>query len=287
MKRPTKCLLQQRGANKKEAQYHFTQETLTTITDTLSRNNLTHVLCIGAPTVMEEMRLKPDCECLLMDIDVRFSSFFEEGKEWIWYNMFNHHMFIESHVEKYKDFLLKAGSNLAVILDPPFGGKCELIGKSLENVSSDWRKINSFAEEEQPKMFWIFPYFMEKKITQALPCLKMSDYMVNYDNHSKFKEGGRKQGSPVRIFTNLDLGLFDLSGESALYKYCKECKIWVHKNNRHCVECGACTAKSGASYRHCSECERCVKQTWRHCRKCNRCALPEHPCQRFKNSSKN
>ena len=36
----------------------------------------------------------------------------------------------------------------------------------------------------------------------------MSDYKVCYTNHKKFSgntEGGRKQGSPVRIFTNIEL----------------------------------------------------------------------------------
>jgi hypothetical protein len=39
----------------------------------------------------------------------------------------------------------------------------------------------------------------------------MCDYQINYVNHGSFKSaGGRKKGSPVRIFTNLPLEKVEL-----------------------------------------------------------------------------
>lgn len=290
IKRSTKLLLRQLGENKKEAQYHFTDLTLNTLTKILESNKLNKVLCLGAPTVMEHLN-KTKNRTLLMDIDLRFSSFFREGREWIWYNMFNHHMFVSEHKNYYEDFLEGSTDGMAVVLDPPFGGKVELIATSLNRIMSDWNKLNKSDDAKtKVKIFWIFPYFMESKIVEAIPELKMSDYQVNYDNHKAFqdanKSGARKQGSPVRIFTNLDLAKLELSSEKSSYKFCQDCDFWTHKNNSHCFDCGACTSKSGAPYRHCAKCRRCVKQTWRHCDNCGRCALPDHPCQLFKSKNR-
>ncbi len=287
LKEMTPRLLSQLSQDKKEAQYHFTGRTLETLAGVLEGNGLDKVLCVGAPRVAEHLR-KNKKSFLLLDIDSRLSSFFKSGSEWIWYNMFNHHFFLgdgESGKESYEKFLKSSGNGLAVFLDPPFGGKCELISATLGKISRDWRVANGL-ENGDPKFFWVFPYFMEGKITSQMPSLVMSDYQVNYENHKSFQDGGRKQGSPVRVFTNLDLTLVDLSAEKDSYKYCDECLIWVHRTNSHCSECGRCTAKSGARYRHCAACARCVKETWRHCAKCGRCALPQHPCEKFRKSQK-
>lgn len=46
---------------------------------------------------------------------------------------------------------------------------------------------------------------MESHILNSFPNFSMLDYKVDYDNHSLFTEkpSGRKNGSPVRIFTNI------------------------------------------------------------------------------------
>lgn len=109
----------------------------------------------------------------------------------------------------------------------------------------------------------------------------MSDYQVSYQSDSGYKdgkEGGRrKQGSPVRIFTTVQLSKIDLSFEPG-YKLCAECDKWVSVLNYHCSQCQACTAKNGGSYRHCDDCGRCVKESWIHCNDCGRCGLKDHRC---------
>jgi hypothetical protein len=55
---------------------------------------------------------------------------------------------------------------------------------------------------------WIFPYFMEMYVTKFMPELQMIDYHIGYENHEVYNNDkggkGRKQGSPVRIFTNIN-----------------------------------------------------------------------------------
>ncbi|XP_025835735.1 zinc finger CCHC domain-containing protein 4-like, partial [Agrilus planipennis] len=100
-----------------------------------------------------------------------------------------------------------------------------------------------------------------------------------YDNHSLFQHGnkGRKYGSPVRIFTNIDPSCIELPKDEG-YKYCKVCKRWISSENNHCNKCNSCTSKDGRTYKHCDSCDRCVKPSWKHCEKCNRCAQPDHKC---------
>ncbi len=93
----------------------------------------------------------------------------------------------------------------------------------------------------------------------------MSDYQVSYESDSGYrdgKEGGkRKQGSPVRIFTTIELSKINLSHEPG-YKFCTACNKWVSVLNKHCELCHACTAKNGGLYQHCQQCGRCVKASW-------------------------
>ena len=262
--------------NKKEAQYHFNRETLDVIVKSLKNSQTTHVLCIGAPRVFEHVRADGKMKALLLDFDMRLSNFYSiDEPDWIWYNMFNHHFFLGDCQKKHYDaFLSEADTGLAVVTDPPFGGKAALIAHCLRNITKDLSK--------EPKMMWVFPYFMEPKVVKEMPGLKMSDFQVEYDNHSTFKSGcgAGKKGSPVRIFTNIPLNLIKL-GDVEGYKECKECDMWVFYLNDHCKKCGVCTAKNGGKYKHCDKCSRCVKETWVHCKECGRCALEQHPCKLF------
>lgn len=109
--------------------------------------------------------------------------------------------------------------------------------------------------------FWFFPYFMEQHILRSLPSFKMFDYKVNYDNHSSFTNLGnkkRKFGSPVRIFTNIPLSKLNLAGIDG-YKYCKLCRFWVSKENKHCLECQSCTSKVSIKI-HCRSLQFSIKK---------------------------
>ncbi len=270
-------LLEQLDASKTEAQFHFAPETTRVIVDALTSSKVTSVLCVGAPKIFLHLKNRKDSSrlsSLLLDIDERLSAFLEEGTEWCWYNMFNHYFF--SGKSEYEAFL-RGAVELAVVTDPPFGGKCELIAATLAAITDDWRKFGHHRKDI--KIIWVFPYFMEDKVISSVPALKMLDYQVAYTNHKSLKR--RKQGSPVRFFTNLAPSAFDLSACDGSYHFCAHCKMWVCAANRHCAECGACTSKNGAPYSHCAKCGRCVRDSWRHCTRCDRCALPDHPCDLF------
>jgi hypothetical protein len=53
---------------------------------------------------------------------------------------------------------------------------------------------------------------------------------------------GRKQGSPVRIFTNVPLNRLTLPVAEG-YRFCRLCDRWTSPENRHCDHCGSCTSK--------------------------------------------
>ena len=126
---------------------------------------------------------------------------------------------------------------------------------------------------------------MEHQIQKLGMEIQMSDYQVTYAQESSYKQGHaqgkRKLGSPVRIFTNLDLKFIDLLHLSN-YRFCETCGFYVCLTNRHCHECSSCTGKNGGLYRHCHQCQRCVKSTWIHCDTCLRCTLENHECSREK-----
>ncbi|EDS38553.1 zinc finger CCHC domain-containing protein 4 [Culex quinquefasciatus] len=178
---------------------------------------------------------------------------------------------------------VEPSSRICIFTDPPFGCRTELLANTIQTINQMYNHINSFVQQVLPT-FWIFPYFMETYIRQEMPSMEMADYQVNYTNHEKYREGSKaiKNGSPVRMFTNVPLGMIRLpTGEG--YKYCQKCDKSVLKSNSHCSICKACTSKNGAPYKHCSKCHICVKTNYVHCGKCGRCAqVEEHNCQQYK-----
>lgn len=100
-----------------------------------------------------------------------------------------------------------SGEHAVLVTDPPFGGRTEPLVETFNTIRKRYKKLSNNLHDLP--VFWIFPYFMEPQIINSLPEFHMSDYKVQYDNHPLFhnEPKGRKQGSPVRIFTNVDLGL--------------------------------------------------------------------------------
>lgn len=130
---------------------------------------------------------------------------------------------------------------------------------------------------------WVFPYFMESYIKNVMPEMDMIDYMVNYTNHKLYNNGanGRKEGSPIRIFTNIPLNLIPLPVSEG-YRFCKLCKKYTFKNNTHCQKCLKCPSKNGCKYVHCELCALCVKPSYKHCKNCDRCTqIAGHQCDLY------
>lgn len=120
---------------------------------------------------------------------------------------------------------------------------------------------------------------MEQHIQNHISYLQMTDYKVDYDNHTCFSSGpkGRKHGSPVRMFTNIPLSKLIFYSDE--YHYCDICEKYVYKENKHCFLCNNCTSKDGSTYVHCNKCNRCVKPSWVHCFECKKCAQKDHKCE--------
>lgn len=224
----------------------------------------------------------------LLDIDDRLVTFYPRNKFGL-YNMFNHHLFPindtqQDSKQEYLKFLKdkKQSDSLCIFTDPPFGCLTDPLSDSLRKVQNDYRAVNEGVIKIVP-IILVFPYFMETYVRKVMPELSMSDYIVNYSNHSKYNEtsNARKHlGSPVRFFTNILPRLIKLPKE--LYRFCESCDRFVSKTNAHCRLCGICPSKNGATYKHCKICHLCVKPNYIHCTRCNKCTQKSpHRCNEY------
>ncbi|RZB94444.1 zinc finger CCHC domain-containing protein 4 [Asbolus verrucosus] len=265
---------------KKEAQFLFAKSSVDAIINIFNHLNYKKIVSMGTPRIHEFVTNNcPQMDSLLLDFDDRYHNFYGP-LEFCWYNSFNDHFFFPESEEVFSDFLTSS-NDIALILDPPFGGRVEPLAHTIHTISEKYRKLNN-TQAELP-VFWVFPYFMEPQILNSLPDFAMLDYKVDYDNHPLFQDGikARKFGSPVRIFTNVNPRKIILPAKEG-YKFCNKCEKWVSEENRHCKECQSCTSKDGRTYVHCFKCQRCVKPSWQHCQVCERCAQPDHKCGQLK-----
>ena len=275
--------------NKFCAQYLFSNQTKKfLINEIIMKNGFNRVISIGCPTVHEYIECRKNrlkIKSILLDIDDRYKQFYS-SKKFLKYNLFNNYFFDEIKGQKtfHKFIEDSAKESIILIVDPPFGGLIEAMAKTIEKISEIWRKTKQITDKSQMiPILLFFPYFNEKRITTTIPSLRMSDFMVDYRNHSKFhsNSSGRKFGSPVRIFTNIQLSSIVLP-ETDGYHYCDNCIKYVSKNNKHCFECKDCTARDGKPYNHCYKCKKCVKQTWNHCNRCDICHLKQQLCPKIR-----
>ncbi|CAL7937905.1 unnamed protein product [Xylocopa violacea] len=290
MKHPTE-ILKPLENSRQEAQYFFTKQSTEDIVNILAKLGAKQLLCIGTPKIHEYIleNHEDEISSLLLDLDGRFHNFFGP-LNYCWYNLLNNHFFKQDSMHVFKDFIMQNnGKDTYLICDPPFGSRVEPISWTLKRISDLHKKWNNIEDENDClKIVFIFPYFMESIMKQksnppgisgGLKDLKMSDYKVSYDNHALFRTDNKtaKLSSPIRIFTNISLNLVELP-KSQGYKYCKKCKKWIAKENKHCKICKECTSKNGLTYKHCDVCKRCVKPSWKHCETCNRCTAVNHSC---------
>lgn len=199
--------------------------------------------------------------------------------------MFNHHFFGGSKAKTEFQLFIKeavdANEQCCVVTDPPFGCRTEPLASTIEKLSIEYREINDFRK--LLPIFWVFPYYMENYIQAVMPQLEMLDYKVNYTNHSTYHDrtDGRKQGSPVRIFSNINLKLIRFPSVEN-YRFCSKCQRPVASENVHCNKCKRCPSKNGSTYIHCELCETCVKPSYKHCDNCGRCTQVQgHECIAF------
>lgn len=265
---PTK-LIAANVDKKEEAQYFFSDESLKVILKTIIRCKFTHVLCIGCPSIHERLTINSKrygAQSFLLDIDARYLQFYG-SKQYLCFNMANNFLFEKDKYERNLNEFLIASSKLLVIADPPFGIMIPALADTLVRLK---KKINYFKREDSEfelKMMLFHLYFYEKRISDALPELRMMDYKVNYSNHKKLRQDAN---SIARLFTDIDARQLVLKGLSG-YKFCADCQRWTHEIASHCPDCKNCMSKNGKESAHCSLCDRCFQIDWEHCFTCEMC----------------
>lgn len=276
--------LTQLNDDKFNAQYFFDELTLKFIVSMFEELQLSQIICIGTPRLHDYIRTnkKGKIKSLLLDIDNRFQPFYPN--EFCHFNMFNHHFMNGAEEEAKLANFLKSNhederSRHCIFVDPPFAARTELLTVTLKRISSLYFSSN----HKHMPVFWVFPYFNESHIQKEMPEMEMLDYQVTYRDHYAFNQEykGRKDGSPVRIFTNVDQRLIKYpSFLSSLYRYCQQCHRTVALKNIHCFICQVCPSKNGSEYRHCEDCMKCVKKAYVHCQRCGRCVQKSnHDCE--------
>lgn len=278
--------LQQLDDDKVNAQYFFDDNTLHFVCSMFEGLKISKIVCIGCPRLHDFIKTKrPDLHSILMDIDDRFKAFNHPG-EFIKYNMFNHHFFNGSEdEEKLKTFLKDehpSRTEYCIFTDPPFAARTELLAYTFQTFAKLFNDINS--HHKVLPVFWVFPYFNEHHVKKVMPGLEMLDFQISYMNHKAYHDGfkGRKAGSPIRIFTNVDASLIRYPASFKNYRFCPKCHKFVSISNLHCFICNMCPSKNGTTYRHCTDCIKCVKPNYKHCSICNRCVpRMDHRCEGF------
>lgn len=293
--------LTQLDNDKFNAQYFFDDKTLKFFTAIFRQLKLKKIISIGSPRLHDYIRTQ-NFDSLLLDIDDRFQPYYPE--KFCHFNIFNYHFFDGADGKnKLKEFLkddhADERSSHCIFIDPPFAGRTELLSLTLKEISLLYTQIN----QKLLPIFWIFPYFNEAHIVKEMPEMTMLDYQVTYNNHSAFNKDykGRKEGSPVRIFTNINESLKYPNFVHDQYKFCIDCHRYVANNNVHCKICEICPSKNGSEYfinllgnkniifniilgkyRHCDKCIKCVKPNYSHCDDCGRCVQKlNHDCKAY------
>lgn len=266
------------------AQYFFDNKTLEFICNILEKLEIFKIVCLGTPRLHDYIKSKSTrLKSILMDIDSRFEAFNNPG-DFIQYNMFNNYYFKADDKKFLMEFLKddhQSRSQHCLFCDPPFAARTELLTTTFRTVSKLFNRVNSHYK--LLPIFLVFPYFNEHHVRREMPEMEMADFQVSYMNHKTYREDykGRKMGSPVRLFTNIDLSLIQYPQSlSNDYRYCSSCRRFVSVSNLHCKVCKTCPSKNGATYRHCPQCVICVKPNYVHCSICNRC-VPKmnHDCE--------
>ncbi|CAL8139599.1 unnamed protein product [Orchesella dallaii] len=129
--------------DKGEAQYHFNEKTVQYFMNHFRSLEFDSVLCVGTPSLHQHITSsnQKGLQSFLLDIDDRFVKLYQS--RFALYNMCNHHFFHES--SKYQKFLASA-RKLAIVVDPPFGVKVELIWHGcLSGVINDFKRANEAA----------------------------------------------------------------------------------------------------------------------------------------------
>ncbi|TKR80655.1 hypothetical protein L596_014694 [Steinernema carpocapsae] len=257
LKHPSR-ILDPMCANKGQAQYWFSEESISVILDALNKNSVDGVICIGAPSIFEAVE-KTKLRRFMLDVDHRFARFYSKS-QFAHYSLLVNHFYEPDGATRMRDFL-KGVKRVAIICDPPFGVFMNAITRSFEQLKAQ------VCDSMEVKSIIAVPIFVGKHLERE--GFSMIEYKVTYTNHKQFSTPER---TVVRLFTNFPANSFVLPFNEG-YRFCKPCERYVCVGNKHCDSCGKCASKDGSTYAHCAQCGYCVKPTYEHCSKCRKCHL--------------
>lgn len=74
---------------------------------------------------------------------------FYSKEQYLLYNMFNHYFFDgDPGLQVYHKFLESSKDKLAVVVDPPFGGKTELLSNTLNMISQEYQRLHGDGAQD-------------------------------------------------------------------------------------------------------------------------------------------
>ncbi|CAG0907535.1 unnamed protein product, partial [Darwinula stevensoni] len=119
-----------------QAQYFFSKPVVELILKNLRSLGIQSIICIGCPSLLEAAQ----SNTLLLDIDERFHNFWSQDS-FLHYNMYNHWFFHDGDRQRFLDWLQRQNSQrLAIVIDPPFGGRLDALGHSVHRLLKDCRE---------------------------------------------------------------------------------------------------------------------------------------------------
>lgn len=275
--------------NKANAQYLFDDNTMKFILSLARQHQHWNFLCIGTPRLHDFIQEQRKCKknskfnSYLLDMDARYGEFYS-AEHFSRFNMFNQHFWASDfEAKKY----IREMCDI-VVTDPPFGGVIDALAHTLKWVGDIRCKhdeasgiagtaMTTMINGEFPTLF-VFPYFSEKAVLATFKHMHMTDYVVNYVNHSVYNDFKAKRQSAVRVYSNMPPEKIVMP-QTEGYRFCKICRRFIHRFNEHCNICNICPSKDGRRYKHCNLCGQCVKPNRQHCATCNRCQPTGHTCQ--------
>lgn len=72
--------------------------------------------------------------------------------------MFNHYFFDGLNATSlYEQFLKDGKTGLAVVIDPPFGGKVEVISHTIKAINNDYKRVNGNNAAQVSSIFFFPP----------------------------------------------------------------------------------------------------------------------------------
>ena len=247
-----------------EAQYWFMEDTIEIFENTMKREKIDSILCLGTPSLFERFRRK-GANAFLLDFDDRLSRFYS-ANEFARFSMLVCHFFISKSRQYLEDFFRKS-EKLICACDPPFGVHVSALMRTITTLKTVFSQQKSESTRSFDTVLFL-PYFVGKHLRE-FPDFSMVDFKVTYGNHRDYSKPAK---SIVRMFTDLPNRSFTLPVRLG-YRFCAECDRFVTSDNQHCWKCSACTSVDGTSFIHCDRCGRCVRKKYKHCRDCDFCHL--------------